>query len=68
MGVTLTKDVKNITTLKEKNSNTMNSRNIITMKVKWKKQNSIMQKPENKKRNKLWMVIGLMNLVFDIRC
>ena len=65
--VTLIKDMKNITTLKEKNSTAMNSRNIIVRKVKWKKENSVMRKLENKKWNKLWMLIGLMNSVFHIR-
>ena len=66
--VTLTKDVKNIAMLKEKNSAAMNSRIIVMRKVKWKKENSVTQKPENKKRNKLHMLIGMMNLVSDIRC
>ena len=65
--VTLTKDAQNITTPVEKNSTATNSRKLITRKVERKKKNSIMWKLVNKKWNRPRMLIGLMNLVSDIR-
>ena len=65
--VTLTKNAKNTTTLKEKNCVTMNSRHITVRKDKLKEKTSVMQKLVNKKWNKLRTPIGLMNLASDIR-
>ena len=66
--VTLIKDTRNITTLMGKNSATMNNRNITARKVRQNKENSVMQKLENKKRNKLWTLIGLTHLASQISC
>ena len=44
-----------------------NNRNNNTRKARWNNKNGIMQQPENKKKNKPLMFIGLMNLESDIR-
>ena len=43
-----------------------NNRNNNTRKARWNRRNSIMRKPENRKKNKLLMFIGLMNLESDM--
>ena len=64
-----TKATRNTTMSKEKNSTATNNRNIISRKDKPKEKNSVKQKwrIKEQKQKRLWMPIGWMNLVSDMR-
>ena len=63
----LTKDTKSNIMPMEENNTMMQNKSSITRKDRQDMKSSARQKPENRKKSRLWMLIGSMSLEFDIR-